>query len=358
MRRRSSWLLGLGASLLLSGRLLAQQICPSPIVVSPQPIDPKAPIQAAPVQAPTVPTSMPFSELAQAGTEAGGETFNPAMFGDLGIMGRLNSTVGSGGSSAQIPVFRRGAFRSADNASPLPSDRIYVFYSYFNEANVNGADTVDLHRETIGFEKTLLGNRMSIGMHVPFLQVANGYPGLDNAVMGDLSVITKWAFLYDEESGSGVSTGTVVTFPTGQGPRESVDGRRINTTYVQPYVGWVLNSDLFYAQGFTGAMLSLNTNQNEPTLLSNSVGIGAWLLRNRCDALLRGIAIPVEVHVLTPLDRRGETAGMVADDLMAVVSGVNFVFTRNSTLGFAAGVPVLGPRYYNIEGQAFLNLRF
>ncbi len=360
MRHSFNWLLGVGASwLLASGQLLAQQPCPSPLF--PQPFDPKGAVQA-----PQVPLDQqaPFPELAQAGTEAGADSFNPAMFGDLLGMGRYRIPVqcscGSGSVPASVPDVRRGAFRAADNASPLPSDRVYIFYSYFNDIRPQsavdpGLQHLNLHRETIGFEKTLFDNRASIGLHMPFIQVGNAYPGIGDNFIGDLSMVAKWAFLYDQESGSGLSTGAVVTFPTGQGPQESIGGRSFNTTYVQPYLGYILNTDIVYFQGFSSLAVGLNTNQNEPTLLLNSTGIGLWLLRNR-DSFLRGIAIPLEAHLLTPLDQRSGT--FTATDHLALVSGVNFVFTRNSTLGIAAGSPILGPRFYDIEAQAFLNIRF
>ncbi len=357
MRNNCGWLLGVGASLLLaSGQLWAQHTCPWPVL--PQPTDPKAAGQAP--QAPI--DQQQFAELAQAGTEAGADTFNPAMFGDMLGFGRNRIPVmrPSGTTvSALVPEMRRGAFRVADNASPLPYDRIYVFYSYFNDIRPQSSSALphlQVHRETMGFEKTFFDNRASFGLHMPFLQVGNAYPGIGDNYLGDLSMVTKWAFLYDPTTGSGLSTGVAVTFPTGQGPKESIGGAAFNTTYVQPYLGYILNTDLLYFQGFSSIATGLNTNQNEPTLLLNSTSVGLWLLRNRA-AFLRGIAIPLEVHLTTPLDMRSSSVYSATDHL-ALVSGFNFVFPGNSTVGIAVGTPVIGPRFYDVEAQAFMNLRF
>ena len=45
------------------------------------------------------------------------------------------------------------AFKVAENESPLPTDRLFVTYNFYSRV----LGTQDIHRETLGVEKTFLG---------------------------------------------------------------------------------------------------------------------------------------------------------------------------------------------------------
>jgi hypothetical protein len=171
------------------------------------------------------------------GGNAGPTTFTPTMFGDLlsggfggggfggitqfsggqgGFGGATQFSGGQGGFGGgfqglrvDIPVFR-GAFKIAENESPRPQDRVFVTYNYYRDVG----SVEDVHRETIGFEKALLGGRASVGLRLPFFQVRGNDAGQGTDV-GDLSVVLKYALLDDSATGSAVSAGLVITAPTG-----------------------------------------------------------------------------------------------------------------------------------------------
>jgi hypothetical protein len=43
---------------------------------------------------------------------------------------------------------------------------------------------------------------------------------------------------------------------------------------------------------------------------------------------------------------------------VSLLGGANFVFGTNSSIGFAVGAPVTGPRPWDFEAHVSLNLRF
>src|SRR5262249_29857955 len=88
----------------------------------------------------------------------------------LGFLGSPSASSASTPSShnalagTAIALLTRGAFKIADNESPRPQDRVFVNYNYFDR--ILGT-SVDLNRETLGFEKTFLDGNASVGMRVP-----------------------------------------------------------------------------------------------------------------------------------------------------------------------------------------------
>ena len=59
------------------------------------------------------------------------------------------------------------AFKVAENESPLPMDRLFVTYNFYGRV----LGTQDIHRETVGVEKTIFGDRASLGLRLPFFQI-------------------------------------------------------------------------------------------------------------------------------------------------------------------------------------------
>jgi hypothetical protein len=319
-------------------------------------------------QPPTPPadTAPPSTDAFAQGPPAGGaETggFNPAMFGDL--IGGPNVQVAvrmpNGATvAASVPVIARGAFKIADNESPRPTDRVFFTYNYFDRVNTSTFGFTNppfnLNRELIGFERTYFNGNASIGMRLPFLQLTGNFGNLSGSQVGDLSIILKWAFLNNRQTGNVWSAGMVVTAPTGQS-FINLDGRNTNPTLLQPYTGYIYNRGRFFLQGF--ASIVAPTDSAVATIMFNDIGLGYWVYRNPTSPnFIKGVVPTFETHVLTPLNHRGSADFAHVPDWVSLTGGVNLVFGRASTLGFALGAPITGPRPYNVEAIGSINLRF
>jgi hypothetical protein len=312
-----------------------------------------------------------FAQASEAGTQPAASS-NPVMFGDLiGVAGRRVifaqpgvtlpagfTRVHGGIASAVAPLPLRSAFKIAENESPRPQDRAYFNYNFYNNVDrtVIGAPSADLHRETIGFEKTLLSGDASVGLRLPFLQL-RGDQSVEDSQVGDLSMIFKYALLNDRSTGNVLSTGMVLTVPTGQ--NLAIDGEStLHSTVFQPFVGYVYNMDRLYFQGFSS--VAVPTDARDVTLLFNSFSLGYYAWRTTdSGAALRGLVPVIELHVNTPLSHRGTDSA----DPIAIADTVNLtgglhVLLQRATLGVAAGLPLTGPKPYDFEVNVNLNYHF
>src|SRR5438309_1612663 len=103
---------------------------------------------------------------------------------------------------AQQPSPRPGPTPPTPPPGPTPPPQVGDALSRRSGADVRD---VQLHRETLGLEKTLLDGRASVGLRLPLntIQAESGLPGVDggHTAVGDLSVILKYAFWQDSEGG-------------------------------------------------------------------------------------------------------------------------------------------------------------
>ncbi len=258
------------------------------------------------------------------------------------------------------PLPARSMFNIAENESPRPTDRVFVDYDYF--ANVDRllegipGTNANLHRETIGFEKTFLDGNASFGMRLPILELVGGNQ-VEESQVDDLTMVFKYALINNRETGNVLSGGLVLTVPTG--PGLEIEGQSvIHSTVFQPFVGYIyhVNRDLFF-QGFSS--IAAPTDSRDVTIWFNSLGAGYQLYRaEETDAGLRGIVPVVEMHVNTPLNHRGLDSGAINfSDSVDFTAGAYFQF-RRATLGLAVGAPVTGPKPYDVEATASLNIHF
>ncbi len=252
----------------------------------------------------------------------------------------------------------RTSFKIGENESPLPTDRVFLTYNYYNDVDVQqlGLSRSDLHREMIGFEKTFLDGNASFGVRLPFLQLT-GSKDLEDTHIDDLTMIFKYAFLLDRATGNVLSGGLVLTAPTGE--RIRINGETaINSTVFQPFVGFIynLNRDVFF-QGFSS--VAAPTDARDVTVFFNSVGTGYHLYRNPDpNALLRELVPVAELHVNTPLNHRGSATQPIGyADSVDFTGGCHFIF-RRATAGIAFGTPLTGPKPYEFEVLANVNFRF
>lgn len=341
---------------------------------TPQP--PSRPDRTAPEAAPITPESTSASPSDAGAAPEGASAAGSPMFGDGAAMVDI-AGVGSEGdppdptelenSLAQQRlafIASAGAFKIAENESPRPMDRVYVTYNYFYNVNgssndVPGTPRTEIHRELIGGEKTFLDGNASIGLRLPFIQIL-GSDDVKKSDVGDLSVILKYAVLNNCDTGNLLSTGLVVTAPTGNSFIPSGVTPDIHPWLLQPFVGAIyhLNQKL-YVHGFTSVVVP--TNSQDPTLLFNDLGV-VYVLYKDCDGGggITSIEPTVEVHVTDPLNHRGpaDPTTFGAPDIVDLTYGIRFGIGQSCNLGTSIVLPVTGPKPYDFEAMAQLNFKF
>lgn len=282
----------------------------------------------------------------------------------------------------RVPVTGRSGFKIAENESPLPQDRVYFTYNYYNNVQgpSDGSDRallrtqtitfrdqtvqadifvpgvapprLDVHRETLGFEKSFLDGSFSLGMRVPIYQ-QNGAEPFTTSDLGDMTFIAKYSPYFNRQSGSGVSYGLAVTVPTG--PSVQTPTGEIDSTILQPFVGYQMAMDRMLVYGFLS--LAVPTESQDVTLLFNDIGIGYRLFDGN-GGLISGIVPAVEAHVTTPMNHRETGAVIRGADLVILTGGVHFGLGRQSLLTLGAATSVTGPRTFDVEGIVQFNFRF
>lgn len=246
-----------------------------------------------------------------------------------------------------------------DNDGPRPQDRIYGGFNFYDNigGSLNpGLGQVDLQRETVGFEKTFLGGDASFGMRLPFVQQygPTGVGGTQN--VGDLSLLVKYAFVNDRETGNLVSAGLVLTVPTGSGDAILADGSKApHSVLFQPWAGFVRTADRAFVQGISS--LVIPTDGRDPTLFNNSIGLGYYLYQSAGNRWLTSVAPMVEFHVRTPLSARDPDGLVYLQDQFNITSGLHFRFNRAS-LSASMCVPVAGPRPWAYEAMTYFSYNF
>ena len=304
-----------------------------------------------------------------------------------------------------VPGANVGFLKLAENVSPLPRDRVYMNYSYFNNALL-GDMRQDVNRFTPGLEKTFYDGWTSIEVRTPFASTyansqfvdPNDPCGLTDGQaveFGNMSVIFKsiialgqtWAW----------SGGMQVALPTaGDTIVRSAPGGptlvRVNNDSVRlmPFSGliWAPN-DRWYSQ--TLLQLDTATNGNPaylgfpgsttippgglaqvgklqyPTFLYLSFSGGYWLYKND-RGRLTGFSPIAELHVNQALQgsdvldgpnyQLGNNYGVIS--LVNGVVGANWEWGKRSTLTAAYVTPLGGgvDRWFDGEARLFYNWRF
>ncbi len=290
-----------------------------------------------------------------------------------------------------IPVPGQGAFKVAENASPIPVDRFFFTYNFFNDIrsvmngqnlpitstqtattqrNIRGTQItttttstatipgtpsfVDLHREVIGFEKTFLDGNASIELRIPVSQQLSSLDEFRSQHLNDITIIGKYAFLFNRDTGDVLSGGLAITAPTGGGI-ETIDGT-VNSTLLQPWIGYVLNLDRFYVHAFHSVVLP--TDNRDVSLFFNDFGIGYWTYLGSPDRAIRFVVPTFEAHITTPLSNREAGAPITVPDVVVLTAGMHVGMFRNSILTIGVGAPISGPRVYGMEAYVQYNRRF
>ena len=301
--------------------------------------------------------------------------------------------------TVSTPVVGRAGsgFKIADDASPIPTDRVFFSYNYFDglggQAGSNGgsmassapvfvpgvdgaaststttttrvapitipAASIDLNREIFGFEKTFFGGNASIEVRLPIYQSSGsaaaglGSGGFVGDDFGDVTTVFKYALVNERDRV--FSLGLATTFPTGP----SVPGPDGNFRAVlfQPFVGFYRGYGDFFVEGFSSVLLS--TDSQDPTLMFNDISVGYRVYRNPQAPIVTGVSSVLEAHVTTPLENRdADSLGIAVPDILSFTAGLHIDLGTRSELSIGWNVPFTGPRPYNSEALVQLNYRF
>jgi hypothetical protein len=265
-------------------------------------------------------------------------------------------------------------FKIAENQSPIPQDRIYYNFNYFEDVNkrVNDffetpIDNLKIYRHVFGLEKTFNEGKGSLGARLPLDTIhadsreRSLSEGGTSTALGNLTIFGKYILEQNPRTGDLISVGLAITPPTG--PKSFANAPfllRRNTTTIQPFMAYYLTRGRFYFHGFTA--LDIPVDPTDATLLYNDVGLGYFLYRSPDpDRFLTAVVPTLEAHLNTPLNHRGEfnnfdLAG--TPDILNITSGINFEFSRRSVLTFGFVNPVTGPRPFDFEAVILLNIRY
>lgn len=283
--------------------------------------------------------------------------YPPGMFGDFLVIAPVR-TATPGGVAASLPVAFASSFKIAENESPRPLDRVFLtgnFYDNVDRAVLAPGPAPNVYREMIGFEKTFLGGDASVGVRLPYFQMA-GDPRLSETRIGDVSVLLKYAFVNNRDTGNLASGGVVLTAPTG--PGLPIAGQStVNPMYVQPWLGSVWNWKALFVQNFVS--LAVPTDARDATWFFKDISVGYWLYRsNDPNRFLTAIVPDAELHLNSPLNHHGSGSLPIGfPDVLDFTGGCYFYF-RKALLGIAAGAPLTGPKPYDFQVLINLNYRF
>jgi hypothetical protein len=267
--------------------------------------------------------------------------------------------IGGGGGMAGATVPFHSAFEISENEIPRPMDRAYVTYNYYSNVAASGlafgSPGAQVHREMVGGEKTFLSGNASIGVRLPIFETF-GSDSIANGQLGDTSIIFKYALWLDRQSADVLSTGLVVTLPTGlalQVPGQS----SVNATYFQPWVGGIKHFGNFYFVDFTS--VAAPTDARDITFFFTDLAFAYMVYRNTAQgALLRGILPDLELHVNIPFDHTNLSSVPIGYPPTVDFTGGCYFFLGRALLGMAAGTPLTGPKPYGVEAFASLNFFF
>jgi hypothetical protein len=290
----------------------------------------------------------------------------------------------------QIVPWVRG-FKMADNMSPMPQDRVFSTFNYFNNMNyaVNGRiqapfSNIQVYRYQLGLEKTFFDGNASIGLRDGLNTLSANSPirglGGTSTAMGDLAVYSKFVLWqrWDDANASAsgpagsfpasrgrngglISAGLAVDIPTGPGAFAGAPASKsFRDVQLQPFLGYFWSRNDFYLLGFEEINVPLDSN--DVTMLFTDVGMGYFYYHSPDpSSLLSAAAATFEVHVNDPLNHRHpfsirDLVGM--SDVVDLTYGTNFLLGQRSLFSLAMVTPITGPRPFNFEVLALFNVYF
>jgi hypothetical protein len=287
-----------------------------------------------------------------------------------------------------------GRVKIAENNSPLPRDRVFHNFSYFDNVSLVSSG-VNVNRFIPGFEKTFFDGIASVEMRFPFATtldsviIADGVTDTSNLEFGNIGIPLK-VLIYQNPS-LAFSAGLQVSLPTADDTHvQLANGTPLvrlenDSVHLMPFVGLLLTpDDRLFMQGFVqvdadtrGSSVSVTNfagglvpvgRLDDVTFLYVDLGMGYWLHRSNSSRGLTGIAPTLEVHFNSSLGdspsldsgplRIASPGGGV--DIVNLVLGTMFEWSQNTTLtlGFATPLSTGFNQDFDGELRVIFNHRF
>ncbi len=300
------------------------------------------------------------------------------------------------------PALTTGRTKLAEGSSPIPRDRVFFNYSYFDNAKLT-SNGIYVNRYTPGIEKTFFNGNASVELRLPFastlssnIDTSTGFVNPTDFQFGNVTIYTK-ALLY-QNSTFACSTGLGFTVPTAsninfrQGSQQTLRVSN-DSVHLLPFVGGVYTpNDRFYSQGFlqfdfdsngnrvysttdlqgvTGNSLNLIGRVQDAAFLYASVNAGYWVYRSDTPGTtgLTGFSPIAELHYNRSL-QSGDQVAILGQpvygqsstnvEVLNAVIGANMLFGRSRILTTAFTTPLgMGvDRQFNGELRVMFNWYF
>jgi len=287
-----------------------------------------------------------------------------------------------------------GRVRLQDNNSPLPQDRIFFDYNFFNNVPFT-AEGVDVNRFSPGMERTFWDGMASFEIRVPMAITLNSRITSDlpsdtsSYEFGNMAFSGK--FLLRSTENSALAMGLGISLPTADdldiGLADGTDLLSIQnqSPHILPYIAYLYapNNSKFFAQAFLtfdfdtiGSPVYANANGlglekigtwQDQHLITLSLSSGSWLYENNGSrGRLKRIGWSAELHYTSTLnDADSVSAGnFTVGDPDADLSLLNGTIGGHVTVGkttFTAGysVPLTSnDRVFDGELRFFANRAF
>lgn len=250
-----------------------------------------------------------------------------------------------------------GRSKISEDNNPLPRDRVFFDYDYFNRVPLS-ADDDTVHRYTLGFEKTFFDQMASIEFRVPFAAtldpdvVLGGTGNARDGEVGDVQLTLK-GLLYAGDV-LNVAAGLGISIPTGPDTRVSVAGGpellriKNESVILTPYLAYLVTPDdrLFFQNWF---QIGFDANSNpvelnptfagirnagrlsDQTILQIDAQAGYWIYKSGDSSRwLTALAPFIELHYNTSLDD--------ADSIQSSAFSLTSVNNRFDELNLTTGV--------------------
>ena len=281
-----------------------------------------------------------------------------------------------------------GRQKVANNNSPLPRDRVFLNYDYAANAILQDGG-VGLHRFTPGLERTFFAEMASWEVRVPMAITLDSDPFItggssrDQAELGNVYLALKGILWSSDEIV--ISAGLGSSMPTADSLRFFNANRRElvrvenRSFHLLPYLAGAWSDGGFFFQGFLQGDVDLNGNPVEidngtglrsagdfqdAGYLSLDLGAGYWLIRDRRDGWITGIAPTAELHYNTALASADgvETAEGIdfgerkrRPEFLNLVVGVTFQIAARNTLALGYTSAIGGDEQFDDGLQVLLN---
>ena len=295
----------------------------------------------------------------------------PNMFGDSpGFGGQLIAVParGQGNITGQfdLPMAAgAGRIKIAENNKALPVDRVYFTYNGFHNAlsadpnlAAPGAHNFNIHRYSLGLEKTFLEGTWSVDVRMPLAErygFSQGPFQSTGGEVGNLAIVLKRLLWAGTNSAAAIGIG--IDTPTGSDVAGSVDTTDYlihnDAVHLTPYFG-ILGSpnDFFFYHGFFQLDIPTNGNRLEVEGADSGIltdqnalyldfAIGSWLFRDPSRYYITGVAALAEFHYTTTLQDADHVTVRNAGDRLTFGNTYNRLDVPNITVGIHTQVTEL-----------------